>query len=428
MGMVKQAYIERQDRGFGDIPRKAVCEDCLQDLTLQAFVNSNASEEECSYCGRLELEPIAIPMSELMPVIMDGIRFEWAHPGDLLGWCGAEGGWQGGVTTDTEDVIRDLGVSDENEVVNDVVEAIDESEWCARNPFSQTRDEALLSAWQQFSKLVKHSTRYLFLRVADPEERKRRGDELPPAQILDHIAEAINEFDRGLVKDLDVGRIIYRARRQGAGALYDSVEDLGPPTVEQATMSTRMSAAGIPVFYGALDPDTAIKEKLERDADQPLTMAVAEFTTERPLRVLDLSCPLPVPSVFDTAKRHLRASTRFLREFVGELSRPVAGDGREHIDYVPTQVASEYFRQVFRCEDGRPLDGLLYLSAKNPPHAACVLYFGREGCAGRGEVLDEGRRSSVRVRYARSSRREVPGTATGMPAARANAGDDPPQA
>ena len=38
-------------------------------------------------------------------------------------------------------------------------------------------------------------------------------------------------------------------------------------------------------------------------------------------------------------------------------------DGREHIDYVPSQIVTEYFRHVYRTYDGKPLDGIIFPSA-----------------------------------------------------------------
>lgn len=54
---------------------------------------------------------------------------------------------------------------------------------------------------------------------------------------------------------------------------------------------------------------------------------------------------------------------QFLWQFVNEISKPVAHDGSEHIEYVPTQVVSEYFAQAFQYAKGKRIDGLIYPSA-----------------------------------------------------------------
>ena len=54
---------------------------------------------------------------------------------------------------------------------------------------------------------------------------------------------------------------------------------------------------------------------------------------------------------------------QFLAAFSDEISKPVAHDGSEHVEYVPTQVVSEYFSQVFTYSVGKKVDGLVYPSA-----------------------------------------------------------------
>jgi hypothetical protein len=93
-------------------------------------------------------------------------------------------------------------------------------------------------------------------------------------------------------------------------------------------------------------------------------MTTATFKTSGDLRVLDLADLPDVPSLFDEQQRHLRSGLRFIRGFADELALPIQRNGQEHIDYIPTQMVSEYFRTVYKSEDGVPLDGLCYRSAK----------------------------------------------------------------
>ena len=79
------------------------------------------------------------------------------------------------------------------------------------------------------------------------------------------------------------------------------------------------------------------------------------------IQVLDLTELPPVPSIFDIPQHSLREEILFLYEFVEDLLKPVAKDGKEHIDYVPTQVVSEYFRYVFEPK----LQGIMYPSVKH---------------------------------------------------------------
>ena len=47
-------------------------------------------------------------------------------------------------------------------------------------------------------------------------------------------------------------------------------------------------------------------------------------------------------------------------EFVKSITAPVAHDGREHIEYVPTQILTEYFRGRVKGEGASRLDGIVY--------------------------------------------------------------------
>jgi hypothetical protein len=54
----------------------------------------------------------------------------------------------------------------------------------------------------------------------------------------------------------------------------------------------------------------------------------------------------------------------FLKAFAESISQPVTHDGREHIDYVPSQIVTEYFRHVYRTDDDKQLDGIIFPSAR----------------------------------------------------------------
>ena len=95
--------------------------------------------------------------------------------------------------------------------------------------------------------------------------------------------------------------------------------------------------------------------------------------------VVDLTQLPPLPSIFDTARRRERDELLFLRAFIDDLRQPVARDGREHIDYVPTQVVTEYFRRVVR-HAGRGFCGLLFRSTQDPRSTCCVIFASHAEC------------------------------------------------
>jgi hypothetical protein len=80
--------------------------------------------------------------------------------------------------------------------------------------------------------------------------------------------------------------------------------------------------------------------------------------------------------VFSTSHTDERADLSFIAEFASDLSEPVDQDGREHIDYVPTQIVTEYFRRLFPSK----VDGILYASCQNDGGRSCVLFVDNDGC------------------------------------------------
>ena len=50
------------------------------------------------------------------------------------------------------------------------------------------------------------------------------------------------------------------------------------------------------------------------------------------------------------------------------------------VEYVPTQIVSEYFRTTFTRDWGRPVHGLLYQSAVSEGGVCCALFVARDDC------------------------------------------------
>ena len=155
---------------------------------------------------------------------------------------------------------------------------------------------------------------------------------------------------------------------------------LGPPPRDKAKYPNRMSPSGIPMFYGAADKKTAIAETYDWSANERKDLVLAQFATAREMSVLDLRRVLEMPSIFDERHRHLRPGIQFLTRFIADFVRPIVKDGREHIEYVPTQIVTEYFRHVYPAGEGGPVQGVLYNSAQDADGECCVLFFETDAC------------------------------------------------
>ena len=76
-----------------------------------------------------------------------------------------------------------------------------------------------------------------------------------PGEVLEKIFEYA-AFSDQFVK-LPSGTTLRRARYEDQEGTWNTPQELGPPPVAKANQSNRMSPAGIPMFYGCDDEETA---------------------------------------------------------------------------------------------------------------------------------------------------------------------------
>jgi hypothetical protein len=98
--------------------------------------------------------------------------------------------------------------------------------------------------------------------------------------------------------------------------------------------------------------------------------------------LLNLTDLPPIPSLYTAAGRTpQRYDLAFLYEFATDLAQPIALDGQDHIEYVPTQVVTEYLRYI----SANAVDGILYRSARNN-RGCCVLFCDATNCIDSGQT------------------------------------------
>ena len=140
-----------------------------------------------------------------------------------------------------------------------------------------------------------------------------------------------------------------------------------------------MSPAGVSMFYAAFDEDTALAETYVRSDCWPRKASVAVFRTTGDLYLLDLVNLPQVPSIFDDDTANLdRASLSFLHAFNHDFTHPVENDGREHVEYVPSQVVTEFVRYRLPGKAERAVHGIRYRSSRRGAGIGCVLFYAHE--------------------------------------------------
>lgn len=379
--------MEDEARGFRSLADRYVCSACAGEAALSAFVEENADAGRCDYCGAASTaEPVAIHLDQFMEHIIESLGFEYTDPINELPIEASEGGYQG-ETSDTADVLGTEGCEFEPELLDDVLEAMGDRLWCRRDYFGLPRDQALMAGWESFCQQVTHATRYFFLSPTRDGGSVSDPDVPGPAEMLTALGTVITDADR--VRSYPGGTRWFRARPHPPYHIPTGAAQLGPPPRDKAA-ANRMSAAGIPMFYGTQEIDTAIAEVMAVPSNARYPLAtVGTFVSARPSLLLDLTSLPEVPSLFDASSRHLRAPLRFLRAFVDDLSRPVSLDDMEHLEYVPTQVVTEWFRHVFLADEGLHPDGVVYPSARKPGSVCCVLFVDADACCDETPGWDE---------------------------------------
>ena len=354
---------------LGAVLHEVVCtECCFDDPHFKAFVAENATGILCSYCRVRR----GAPMCAVVEKISACVDCEWTDPavydsGAVLPeWDFVDG----------RGMIKGLGLTaPSGRFTEDVCVALG-GPWIRPRPpagipwFTEFR----MDRWRAFCDKTKHQRRYFFLSGGKKDRRPKKfsgEDFFFQEDMLQKIAQIAKRA--ALCRPMPKGTPVYRARV----GKHTSESRLISPPPEKAIFSNRMSPAGVPMFYGALDSSTAFQETYDsaigRVGD---VVTIARFCLARDLPVLDLSRQmLDMPSIFSQEGQDTRADFAFLLRIAQDIAQPVKKDGREHIEYVPTQILTEYLREFSGRDDTLPkAGGLLFFSARRQGGVSCVLF------------------------------------------------------
>ena len=355
-----------------------VCCECIANRSLADYIRQSASEKECAYCGGRWTRPRAIPLQELLVHMRERIEVEYEDAANSVPYDGREGGYQF-PTMDAFDLLEAVGIETgtpdgTNEQLYDALwEEFLDTPWVHKSFLSLTEGESLRIGWDNFATLVKHRVRYLQW----PPEHEADAESTAPARMLKELGDLFRTHE--LISVLPVGTELFRVRIHAPGnAPKNTLEDFGPPPVADARFANRMSPAGISMFYAALDENTALAETY-RQSGQPAEATVATFRLTQEVAVLDLTRLPEIPSIFDGDDANLnKGAIGFLHEFTESVTKPITKDGREHIEYVPSQVVTEYVRYRLPQMIEKTVQGVRYPSARSAGGVGCVLFYAHE--------------------------------------------------
>lgn len=384
-----------------------VCADCFSDYAIKAFIEANATDTECKYCERSSHEAIAAEMDEVLSFISQGLWREYDIPENCLPYETAEGGWQIVTPDDSHDVFAalDICTEDSGQLLDDLADGFSDRLFVQRDPLALSQADGLKYSWAKFCEQIKHETRFVFFRIEPPTPPTDHawhpddewGEYSPPYQILLGLGDMVR--DHQLVKILPARTSIIRARQHAANTSPTTARDLGAPPRERASQS-RMSPAGISMFYGAEEEKTAFIETFDPAATDKSAVTFGTLQTTRDLYLLDLTELPQIPSIFDEQNYDKRPALIFLHHFQEELSAPIERDGREHYEYVPTQIVAEYFRRVFRDGDRR-IDGLKFKSSRKGAGTCYCIFAAPDNCTDAGVIGSKHMLALQSVKHAR---------------------------
>lgn len=327
---------------------QCICAGCVEDKYIRKLISTTGSTEfPCGYCN---CDDPTVPLEDIADMVHTVLERDYT--------TSAESHYEG---DNAESIIRmELGV--EEEVATDIFQILynkhndphdygvynDEREYVSIAATTREYD----STWTRLKTSLRTRTRFF-------------NDEL--RAFLDGIFSRIGSIPAeagSTVRQMNINHTLYRARlfedyAELEEALKHPARNFGPPPTTSAT-SGRMNASGVPVFYGALSPKTAIAEV--RPAVGNL-IVVAAFRPLRPLNLLDLSAleqlKISGGSSFDPDIQRHKEVTSFLQTLSRKLTIPMFGKSRES-EYLITQALAEYLSLLTK----PGLDGIMFHSTQ----------------------------------------------------------------
>jgi hypothetical protein len=372
MGQVKQQWIEDESRGYRLPDEKYVCANHFTDKYLQRYVQDNSISGECEYCGQ---KTQVIDLRDFMEFAAGKITDYYGNPGDEALYLASSfydnkdeeiPGFKrvGSYITpshadnfeSTADLLYELDLTTDSEQLDtDIENCFILDEWIQHHPYMMTEGQELSFMWKMFGRMVKHEQRFTFFKRPEFTGEKLSNDN-SLMDILTELGTKISEYN--LCKEIDITTELYRCRFIDTGEVVDTFDKITSPPNNKAKQS-RMSPAGISMFYGAFDRNTATIESSPDGITTSGNHVVGRFTTKSKLKVLDLT-DLPLLSFWMPSDWQV---IEFLYSFRNEITKPIERDDRIHIEYVPSQVFTEYLRYIYRGIKGEKIYGVIYGSS-----------------------------------------------------------------
>lgn len=217
-----------------------------------------------------------------------------------------------------------------------------------------------------------HTGRFLHLweRLSESIKSRNRFFNSEAAEILSSVFDGVEDIrygdDEKIITTAGDGceiEEIIRARfftslEDVPKAMLNPEKELGPPPAHIAGEG-RLNPSGLPVFYGALDIDTAYAEIR---APVGSYVVSTKFKIHKELKLLDLSRLRPIledGTLFDRLSSKVQNQLSNLMFIGAKLAFPVL-PGHEHNGYLTTQAIADFLSALHAPK----LDGIIYSSSQ----------------------------------------------------------------
>jgi RES domain/HEPN/RES N-terminal domain 1 len=387
VGFLKNRQLEQDEMWFSAPLCEAVCPGCIADEALRQFVTGNLNSTDCSFCGRSGESAVAADTDSVLSYMSECLKREWSRAIDEYLHDSESPTGYAGPCYETQEILEVDEVFANEDFEEFVLEAFRETQWAQKDFAAISEGEALRYGWTDLAETVKHRQRFFFL-LAEDEHDEDPGADVPRGRrMLDELGELIRKYD--LIRTIPQDTLIYRCRTHKSDEMPTTAKELGPPPPAKALQS-RMSPAGIPMLYAADEPRTTLAETIDEEPSDEDAATIVTFKLRQDCRVVDLRELPPVPSIFDsgidtTQRRH---ELGFLHGFRRDVSGAVKRDGRQHIEYVPTQVVAEYLRYVFKDGSGEQIQGVAWGSSRVQGTRNVALFMDASQCVEAGGASD----------------------------------------
>lgn len=397
MGYWKQKMIEENERWY-NLPDETlnVCKKHFEDFYLINFIEDNSASGICSYCGE---KTKVVKLSHFMEHVIKQIEKYFNYP-ENEGLPLASGYYDddkevipgveryGSLVAPShaehydciEDLLYEIGLIADDDILNEEIKnCFLHDEWIQRDCYVMSMGQELSYRWNIFEEMVKYERRFTFFKTSE-FAGDEKSDYYCLMDILTELGNAISSYN--LCKEIKEGEEIFRCRFLNEGEVAKSFVEVTSPPKERAKQS-RMSPAGVSMFYGAFDEKTAIIESRPIDEDIK-KYVVAKFKTMRNLNILDLSS-LPLMSFWMPSDYSV---VEFLHSFKIKITKPIQRDDCVHFEYVPSQVFTEYLRCIYLPNDKKKIDGIIYNSSLDGANNNIVLFYDQKSSSNVLELVE----------------------------------------